>query len=67
MSKLSGRGEYLLFSSCPLSCSKSDPGLLVRVIPILNYMLEDDSTVVIKRVLASVIQIYKLALLVNEL
>ena len=50
---------------CCGPCSKTDSGLLVRVIPIFAYMLEDQSTVVIKRLLASVIQIYRLALLVS--
>ena len=45
--------------------SKSDSGLLVRVIPTLAYMMEDKSTIVVKKLLASVIQIYRLALMVS--
>jgi len=41
---------------------KSDPGLLVRVIPMLPYLMEDTNTTVIKRVVVCVMQLYKLAL-----
>ena len=44
--------------------SKADSGLLVRVIPMLNYMMEDTNTNVIKRVMTCVVQLYKLALMV---
>ena len=38
--------------------------MLMRVVPIIAYMMDDQSTVVLKRLLASVIQIYRLALMV---
>ena len=47
-------------------CSKRDPVLLIRVVPILSYMMDDQSSVVIKRLLASVIQIYRLSLVVSQ-
>ncbi len=40
-------------------------GLLVRVAPIVAYMMEDESTVVVKRLLSAVIQLYRLAVLVS--
>ena len=40
-------------------------GLLVRVVPIVAYMMEDESTIVLKRLLSCVIQIYRLAILVR--
>ena len=45
--------------------SKKDQGLLVRVIPMLSYMLEDSNTTVIKRVMTAFMQLYMMAFLVS--
>jgi len=48
-----------------VSLSKSDPGLLVRVIPMLPYLMEDKNATVIKRVVVCIMQLYKLTLVVR--
>ena len=45
--------------------SKSDHGLLVRVIPMLSYMLEDPNSTVIKRVMTAFMQLYIMAFVVR--
>ncbi len=52
------------FSVLPL-CSKADSGMLVRVIPMLSYMMDDNSVNVIKRLLVCIVQLYKIALIVS--
>lgn len=58
---------FSLFPSLlqPVSLSKSDPGLLVRVIPMLPYLMEDKNATVIKRVVVCIMQLYKLTLVVR--
>ena len=62
----------LFFSPPPLSLSlsphllsKVDPGLVLRVIPFLSYMMDDPSINVIKRLLVCVLHVYKLAIIVS--
>ena len=45
--------------------SKVDPGLVLRVIPFLSYMMDDPSINVIKRLLVCVLHVYKLAFIVS--
>ena len=49
-----------------LSCSKVDPGLVLRVIPLLSYMMDDPSINVIKRLLVCVLHVYKHAFIVSS-
>ncbi|XP_064403581.1 symplekin-like isoform X2 [Halichondria panicea] len=42
---------------------KADSGMLVRVIPMLSYMMDDNSVNVIKRLLVCIVQLYKIALI----
>ncbi|CAI8045679.1 Symplekin [Geodia barretti] len=43
------------------SWSKTDDGLLVRVIPMLSYMIEDLNSSVVKRVMTAFMQLYMMA------
>ena len=47
--------------------SKTDPGLVVRVIPMVSYMMDDSSTNVIKKLLVCIMHVYRLALIVSLL
>ena len=47
--------------------SKVDPGLVLRVIPLLSYMMDDTSINVIKRLLVCVLHVYRLAFVVSQL
>ena len=49
-----------------LSYSKADPGLLVRVIPMLTYMMEDSHSSVVKRVMTAFMQLYMMAFTVRH-
>ena len=51
---------------CHAIFSKADPGLLVRVIPMLSYMMEDSNSSVIKRVMTAFMQLYMMALTVCD-
>ena len=56
---------YYLYTVNGFNFSKKDQGLLVRVIPMLSYMLEDSNTTVIKRVMTSFMQLYMMAFVVS--
>ena len=61
---------YLVETGCLcyyyVLCSKVDPGLLVRVIPMLSYMMEDLNSSVIKRVMTAFMQLYMMAFMVSN-
>ena len=59
------QGLYL-YSVYVFYCSKSDPGLLVRVVPMLSYMMEDSNSSVIKRVMTAFMQLYMMAFMVCD-
>ena len=46
--------------------SKTDDGLLVRVIPMLSYMIEDLNSSVVKRVMTAFMQLYMMAFVVRN-
>ena len=50
--------------TCHLN-SKKDSGLLVRVIPLLSFMVDDDNSSVVKRFMTCVMQLYRPALMVG--
>ena len=47
-------------------CSKTDAGMIVRVIPMVPFMMEDINTNVIKRLLVCIVQLYKQAFAVRD-